>query len=328
MVSYYLCFVSIGLYPQYEKVNTAISGLYEPAYFRNFVLNILIMHTSSDHTQSSLDFERIATAIRYINTHFQEQPDLETIAEQVHMSPFHFQRMFTEWAGISPKKFLQYISLNYAKSLLKEDPAQSLLDISFATGLSSSSRLHDLFVKIEGMSPAVYKSGGNQLQIEFDFYPTPFGQVIIANTEIGICYMSFEEHWERAMNQLQAYFPYARLVMKKNAVQQSALTVFTTGSVPEKPIHLHLKGTAFQLKVWEALLKIPMGTLCTYGKLAQSIDQPRAARAVGTAIGSNPVAFLIPCHRVIQSSGHFGGYMWDPVRKTALIGWEQAQVHI
>ncbi|MNS10629.1 Bifunctional transcriptional activator/DNA repair enzyme Ada [compost metagenome] len=285
------------------------------------------MQISSDHTQSSLDFERIAAAIRYINEHFQEQPDLETIAEQVHMSPFHFQRMFKEWAGISPKKFLQYISLNYAKSLLREDPAQSLLEVSFATGLSSSSRLHDLFVKIEGMSPAVYKSGGNQLHIEFDFYPTPFGQVIIANTDVGICYMAFEENWERATSQLQAYFPHAALVMKKNTVQQSALSVFTTDHVPETPIRLHLKGTAFQLKVWEALLKIPMGTVSTYGKLAQSIDQPKAARAVGTAIGSNPVAFLIPCHRVIQSSGHFGGYMWDPARKTALIGWEQAQVH-
>lgn len=285
------------------------------------------MHSTTDHTQSSIDYERIATAIRYINEHFHEQPDLETIAEQVYMSPFHFQRMFSEWAGVSPKKFLQYISLHYAKSLLREDPAQSLLDVSLATGLSSTSRLHDLFITIEGMSPAVFKSGGERLPIEFDFYPSPFGQVVIANTAIGICYMAFEDNWERAMSQLQAYFPHAELVMKKNELQQSALSVLTQQSAPERPIKLHLKGTPFQLKVWEALLKIPMGKVSTYGRLAQSIDQPRAARAVGTAIGANPVAFLIPCHRVIQSTGHFGGYMWDPVRKTALLGWEQAQVH-
>ncbi|WP_199724467.1 methylated-DNA--[protein]-cysteine S-methyltransferase [Taibaiella sp. KBW10] len=278
------------------------------------------------NTQEQQDYQRIAEAIDFIKTHFRKQPGLEEIAAQVHMSPFHFQRLFTEWAGTSPKKFLQYISLEHAKGLLKAEQQASLFDAAYETGLSSTSRLHELFIKIEGMSPASYKNGAAQLTIHYDFFPSPFGKVIIAATDIGICYMAFEEEESFAVEKLQTYFPHASFTKETNLLQQQALSIFDHKEAPLPEIKLHLKGTPFQLKVWEALLKIPMGQLTTYGTLAKQIEQPNASRAVGTAIGSNPIAFLIPCHRVIQATGNFGGYMWGPTRKTAIIGWEQAQI--
>lgn len=279
------------------------------------------------NTQDQHHYNRIAAAIEYISKHFREQPELEEIAAQVHMSPFHFQRLFTEWAGTSPKKFLQYISLEHAKALLKSEAQPTLWDTAYETGLSSTSRLHELFVHIEGMSPADFRSGAKQLAIHYAFYPSPFGQVIIASTTKGICYMAFEEDTIKALEVLQQRFPLASFAEQEEPLHLQALAIFDLhrgGSL--EGIKLHLKGTPFQLKVWEALLKIPLGQLSTYGALARQIEQPNASRAVGTAIGSNPIAFLIPCHRVIQSNGHFGGYMWGPSRKTAIIGWEQAQL--
>ena len=278
------------------------------------------------NTQQHLNYNRIATAIDFIKANFKSQPRLEEIAAAVHLSPFHFQRLFAEWAGTTPKKFLQYISLEHAKLLLKEAGA-TLFNTALETGLSSTSRLHDLFLNIEGMSPAEYKNGGQNLTINYQFGESPFGTLIVASTPRGICYMAFAETESAALASLKNAFPNAGVQEKKGVLQTEALFFFQRNGRDLPQLKLHLKGTPFQLKVWETLLKIPSGRLSTYGTIATQMGQPTASRAVGTAIGSNPVAFLIPCHRVIQSSGALGGYRWGTTRKTALIGWESAGVN-
>lgn len=275
--------------------------------------------------QESINYNRIAEAIDYIKQHFKEQPNLDAVAEKVHLSPFHFQRLFTDWAGVSPKKFLQYITVEYAKQLLKDKQA-TLFDAAFDTGLSGTSRLHDLFINIEGMTPAEFKNGGKSLSINYSFAESPFGNIIVASTDKGICHLAFFEAEQQAFQTLQNHFPNALFKQKLDLIQQNALFIFTQDWQKLAQIKLHLKGTDFQLKVWETLLKIPLGHLSTYGMIAAKIQNLKASRAVGTAIGSNPVAFLIPCHRVIQSTGVFGGYMWGGTRKTAIIGWEAAKV--
>ena len=277
-------------------------------------------------TQNQIDYERIAKAIEYIQSNFKLQPNLDEVAEKIHLSPAHFQKIFTDWAGTSPKKFLQFISLEHAKSLLKEEKA-NLFDAAYETGLSSTSRLHDLFVKIEGMSPAEYKNGGKNLTIQYSFSESPFGNIITASTEKGICYMAFEKDKETALGNLVFKFPNASFFENQNEIQRNALSIFNKDWTKLNTIKLHLKGTDFQLKVWESLLTIPMGKLSTYGNLAEKIGHSKASRAVGTAIGSNPVAFLIPCHRVIQSSGNFGGYRWGSERKQLIVGWESSQIY-
>jgi AraC family transcriptional regulator of adaptative response/methylated-DNA-[protein]-cysteine methyltransferase len=278
------------------------------------------------NTQETINYNRIADAIDYIKANFKEQPNLDEVAEKVHLSPFHFQRLFSDWAGTSPKKFLQYTSLEHAKKLLKENQA-TISETAYETGLSGTSRLHDLFVNIEGMTPAEYKNGGKNLEINYSFAESPFGNIIVASTKKGVCFMAFAEDETIGFNDLKNKFPNAAFTRKLDLAQQNALFIFQNDWSKLSEIKLHLKGTDFQLKVWETLLKIPMGQLSTYGTIAHQIQKPNASRAVGTAIGSNPVAFLIPCHRVIQSSGIFGGYMWGSTRKTAIIGWEGAQVN-
>ena len=278
------------------------------------------------NTQETINYNRIADAIDYIKANFKDQPNLDEVAEKVHLSPFHFQRLFSDWAGTSPKKFLQYTSLEHAKKLLKENQA-TISETAFETGLSGTSRLHDLFVNIEGMTPAEYKNGGKNLDINYSFAESPFGNILVASTQKGVCFMAFAEDETTGFMALKGKFPNAQFSKKLDLAQQNALFIFQNDWSKLSEIKLHLKGTDFQLKVWETLLKIPMGQLSTYGAIAQQIQKPNASRAVGTAIGSNPVAFLIPCHRVIQSSGTFGGYMWGNTRKTAIIGWEGAQVH-
>lgn len=277
--------------------------------------------------QENIHYNRIADAIEYIKQNFKQQPGLDAIAEQVHLSPSHFQRLFTEWAGTSPKKFLQYISVEYAKNMLRNNEA-TLFDATFETGLSSTSRLHDLFVSIEGMTPAEYKNGGKDLLIHYSFAESPFGNLLVASTHKGVCYIAFEEEEAKGLDDLKARFPAANFQHRLTLLQQNALYIFQDDWSKLPGIKLHLKGTDFQLKVWEALLKIPMGKLSTYGSLAEQIGAPAASRAVGTAIGKNPVAFLIPCHRVIQASGTIGGYMWGNTRKTAIIGWEGAKTNL
>lgn len=275
---------------------------------------------------SHINYSRIAEAIDYIRANFKEQPGLDEIAEKVHLSPFHFQRLFTDWAGVSPKKFLQYISLEYAKSILK-DQHNTLFDAAYESGLSGTGRLHDLFVQIEGMTPGEYKNGGAGLSINYSYAQSPFGHLLVASTTKGVCYMAFADDENNAFRELQSKFPNASYKQFLDQIQQNALYIFTHDWTKLSQIKLHLKGTPFQLKVWETLLKIPSGGLTSYGNIAEKITRPNASRAVGTAIGSNPVAFLIPCHRVIQSGGAPGGYMWGLTRKSAIIGWEAAKIN-
>lgn len=277
------------------------------------------------NTQEELNFRRIAAAIDYIKQNFKNQPNLDEVANKINVSPFHFQRMFTEWAGVSPKKFLQYISIAHAKKMLHEESA-SLFDAAMETGLSGTGRLHDLFITIEGMTPGEFKQGGQHLSINYSFAETMFGNILVASTPKGICHLAFAEDEQEALLSLQKSFPNAIFRQMVDTLQQQALFIFTRDWSKLNRIKLHLKGTEFQLKVWEALLKIPSGCLSTYGDIARHINHPKASRAVGSAIGDNPVAFLIPCHRVIQSSGAIGEYHWGSTRKTAMIGWEAAQL--
>ncbi|MGR6873988.1 methylated-DNA--[protein]-cysteine S-methyltransferase [Pseudomonas sp. HK3] len=240
-----------------------------------------------------INYERIAAAIDYIKLHFKDQPSLNEIAGVVGLSAFHFQRLFSQWAGVSPQKFIHYLSIEYAKQLLKDNQS-TLLDTAYEAGLSGTSRLHDLFVNIEGMTPGEFKNGGENLVINYCFADSPFGKLIVASTAKGICQMCFEEDEAQALSNLKAHFPNAKYHQVVDAFQQSALLIFQKDWQQLDQIKLHLKGTDFQLKVWESLLKIPLGTVSTYGAMAESIDRPKASRAVGTAIGRNPVAFLIP----------------------------------
>lgn len=274
--------------------------------------------------QKTLDYARIAQAIEYIRENFKKQPGLDEIAREVALSSTHFQRMFTEWAGVSPKKFLQYTRLEYAKKIL-EETRLSLFDAAQETGLSGPGRLHDLFVNLEGMTPGEYKNGGENLSINYSFAQSPFGEIFVASTPKGICAMEFADTREIAFNSLLKKFPHANFTQMMDERQQNALFIFTQDWSKLKEIKLHLRGTDFQLKVWATLLKIPLGGLTTYGNIAAGIHHPKACRAVGTAVGENPIAFLIPCHRVIRSSGELGNYRWGEVRKTAIIGWEAAK---
>jgi AraC family transcriptional regulator of adaptative response/methylated-DNA-[protein]-cysteine methyltransferase len=278
-------------------------------------------------TQETINYKRIEEAINYIKLNFKEQPNLDEVAEKVNLSPFHFQRLFTDWAGISPKKFLQYLSLDYAKGILKDKQA-SLFDTAYETGLSGTGRLHDLFVNIEGMTPAEYKNGGMALSINYSFAESPFGNIIVASTAKGICYMAFADNQVDALDKLQTQFPNANYTQVVDVAQQNALFIFTKDWSQLSNIKLHLKGTSFQLKVWEALLNIPIGGLSTYSSIAARIEHPTASRAVGSAVGGNLVAFLIPCHRVIKATGEFGQYHWGANRKAAMIGWEAAKTEL
>lgn len=269
-------------------------------------------------------YDRIAEAITYIRSNFKAQPNLDEVAEKINLSPFHFQRLFKDWAGVSPKKFLQYTSIAYAKRILKGYNI-TIAEAADEAGLSGTSRLHDLFVKIEGMTPGEFKNGCQNLAINFSFATTQFGKILVASTSKGICHMAFVEEKAEALLKLRSSFPHAQLIEQRDTIQEQALYIFTNNRSDLSQIKLHLKGTAFQLKVWSALLNIPPGKLSTYGQVAQRIQRPKASRAVGTAIGKNPIAFLIPCHRVIQSTGEFGNYMWGAERKTMIIGWEAAK---
>ena len=270
------------------------------------------------------DFQRIEKAIRFIRENFREQPDLDTIAQQVHLSPFHFQRLFQEWAGVSPKKFLQFTSVEYAKELLTHQ--ETLADVSYETGLSGSSRLHDLFIHIEGMTPGEYKEGGKNLNIRYKWAETVFGKILIASTQKGICHLSFlQDNDDSTEAELLRRFPAATLEQKSDPLQDQALKFFQDDWKNLDRIKLHLKGTPFQIKIWQALLQIPAGALTSYLRIARQIGDLKASRAVGTAIGSNPIAYLIPCHRVITSAGQLGGYHWGIDRKSAIIGWEAAR---
>ncbi|HXD76672.1 MAG TPA: methylated-DNA--[protein]-cysteine S-methyltransferase [Puia sp.] len=279
--------------------------------------------------QEQLNYDRIAEAIDYIRENFQDQPNLGELASRIHLSPYHFQRLFTDWAGVSPKKFLQFISVEHAKEVLKNQRA-TVYDAAFETGLSGTGRLHDLFVSIEGMTPGEFRNGGSELEIRYSFAESPFGALLVASTTKGICHMAFVDQTTAngepaAFADLRSRFPNARFRQMTDLIQQNALYIFTRDWSRLSEIKLHLRGTDFQLKVWETLLRVPLGGLATYKDIAGRMGNDKASRAVGAAVGDNPVAFLIPCHRVIQSTGVIGQYHWGATRKAAMIGWEAAR---
>lgn len=273
-------------------------------------------------TSQHRDYDRIASAIGYLKANFRDQPSLEEVAAEAGLSPFHFQRLFKEWAGVSPKQFIHYLSLNYAKQLLAGGQS-TLFDAAMQVGLSGTGRLHDLFVKIEAMTPGEFRQGGRGLVISWDLTNTIFGRALVASTSRGVCYLAFTDDPDQALTELRHMFSAATLVQQTDHFQQSALALLSRSSHPAE-VRLHLKATDFQIRVWQALLSIPTGHLTTYGRIASSIGNSKASRAVGGAVGDNPVAFIIPCHRVIQGDGVYGNYRWGSVRKSAMIGWEAA----
>ena len=267
----------------------------------------------------------IAAAIRHLVENWQDQPALDKLSEVAGMSPFHFQRLFTQWAGISPKRFLQFLTLDNAKRLLAEN--NSVLDVALDVGLSGPSRLHDLFVACEAMTPGEYKALGGGLTIRWGLHATPFGPSLVATTERGVCWLSFaeEEDGRDALAEMAAAWPAARLVGDADATRPVAARAFRWDGKDREPLRLLMKGTNFQIKVWEALLRIPAGAVVSYEDVARAIGQPTAMRAVGAAVGRNPVCVLIPCHRVIQKSGIIHNYRYGVPRKRALLAWEQGR---
>ncbi len=275
------------------------------------------------------DYERIEKAITYLADHAAEQPDLDEVAAHVHLSPFHFQRLFTRWAGTTPKRFLQVLTVERGKYLLED--SRSLLEASHHLGLSGSSRLHDHFVTLEAVTPGEYRSKGKDVRIDYGVHDTRFGPLFVAATARGICRAGFVDFVpvDEQIAELRKVWPLADLNPDQRRTAPVARMIDggsnddTATDQPQGPLSLHVAGTNFQVAVWRALLKIPEGTLASYSQLAAAVDRPGASRAVGNAVGANPIAFLIPCHRVIQQSGALGGYRWGPVKKQAMQLWEQ-----
>jgi AraC family transcriptional regulator of adaptative response/methylated-DNA-[protein]-cysteine methyltransferase len=272
------------------------------------------------------DYERIAGVIRYLDQHHAAQPDLADLARRTGLSPFHFHRLFSSWAGVTPKAFLQCLTLAHARERLRR--GESVLDSALAAGLSGPGRLHDLCVKLEAASPGEMKTGGASWRIDAGFAASPFGTCLIGRGPRGICQMSFVEPGDEdsAWAGLEADWPEARLRRDDAVAARLIETVFARPSsrARRRPLQAFVKGTAFQVRVWRALLRVQPGQLTTYGRLAAAIGCPAAARAVGTAVARNPVSFLIPCHRVIRETGVMGEYRWGRVRKRAMVGWEGA----
>ena len=272
------------------------------------------------------DYARIERALHFLAADFRQQPTLEDIAARVHLSEFHFQRLFTRWVGISPKKFLQYLTLDYAKQCLAD--SQTVLDASYSAGLSASSRLHDLFVTFESVSPGEYRRRGADLLIRYHSFDTLFGRCLLMATDRGVCGLSFIGDEEKSgILEMAGRWPEAQFVEDAEFTRPYTRTIAAigrSGKGDKNEIKVALYGTAFQLQVWEALLRIPSGRRVTYQQIARAVDSPNAARAVGSAVGHNPVSWLVPCHRVIRSSGMLGGYHWGRARKLAMLGWESA----
>jgi AraC family transcriptional regulator of adaptative response/methylated-DNA-[protein]-cysteine methyltransferase len=278
-----------------------------------------------DYSSACRDYERIEKAIKYIETHFDRQPELKEIADHIGLSEFHFQRLFSRWVGISPKRFLQFLTKEYVKELLSRPT--NLLDATFDAGLSSPGRLHDLFVTCEAVTPGEYKAGGRGLIISYGFHESPFGECLIGRTERGICWLSFVRNGNRQaiLSELADAWKNARMVEDRNGTQSLIARIYDPARwISSNPLPVLVKGTNFQIKVWEALLRIPVGTVVTYEDIALCIGFPKAVRAVGNAVGKNPVSFVIPCHRVVRKSAAFGNYGGGPERKKAMLGWEAA----
>jgi len=275
--------------------------------------------TQPEFARACRDYDRIEQAIGFIETHFEDRPGLQDIASHVGMSEFHFQRLFSRWVGISPKRFMQFLTKEHAKELLNK--SENLLDTTHQVGLSSLGRLHDLFVTTEAVTPGEYKTRGEGVTIRYGLHASPYGKCLVAVTERGICHLGFVETSEGdTIDNLVADWKNAQMIEDHSSTAPFIDAIFDAAS--GTPLHVQLRGTNFQLKVWEALLQIPAGAVTTYEGLAQRIGQPGASRAVGSAVGHNPIAVLIPCHRVIRKVGDFGNYRYGALRKKALLAKE------
>lgn len=271
------------------------------------------------------DYKRIEKAIIYLEEHALEQPSLDEVAHHVNLSSSHFQRVFKAWAGVTPKRFLQFLTIEHAKKMLHK--SASVLDAAIEVGLSGPSRLHDLFVSVEAMTPGEFKHKGKDLEVSYGFHPTPFGECLLGITPRGICHLGFvdPENKSIAIDEFLDTWKKAILIEKPDAGKKVLDQIFSRGNKQEHgPVKILLKGTNFQIKVWEALLRIPEGTVVTYGLIANAIGHPSAPRAVGNAVGHNPIAYLIPCHRVLRENGGISGYHWGTARKKAILARESA----
>lgn len=277
-------------------------------------------------TLDSYQYEKVEQAIQYITENMSRQPSLLEIAGEASMSPFHFQRIFTEWTGLSPKKFLQFLTTQALRAKLKE--TSSISEAADAVGLSGQSRVYDLFTGIEAVTPGEYKTGGRDLKIAYGYHSTPFGECFIASTGKGICGMAFMHTSEREAEfaRFKSIWHFADLQPDQHLTGKYIEQIFGTTSEVIPRLHLLVQGTNFQVKVWEALLRIPEGALTTYKQIAETIGNPKAVRAVGTAVGDNPIAYLIPCHRVIRGEGKLGEYRWGRNRKKLMVGWEASRI--
>lgn len=281
----------------------------------------------ADEMQSE-DYDLVARAIQHLSRDFRHQPGLDDLACELHVSPFHLQRVFARWAGISPKRFVQFLTLDYAKALLRQP--HSVLESAYAAGLSGPGRLHDLFVTLEAVTPGEFKSGGDGLIIYVGRHATPFGDCLLATTPRGLVALNFLDDanpWEIARAALAQAWPEATIVDDPSVTAPLVARIFpATPAHARAPLSVLVKGTNFQVKVWEALLRIPPGAAWTYSDVAAAIERPRATRAVGSAVGANAVAYLIPCHRVLRKEGAAGDYRWGVTRKRAILGWEAAHL--
>lgn len=274
------------------------------------------------YLQLSDDYQRIEQAIRFLEANFQRQPELSEVAASVHLSEYHFQRLFTRWVGISPKRYLQYLTKESAKGWL--NASASLLEAAYASGLSGPGRLHDLFVSCEAVTPGEFKHKGEGLQIAYGIHPSPFGECLLAVTGRGICSLMFVQNGDRDAA-LEAFrHDWQKAELREDPARTAPLLEKVFSGPGKESLPLHLLGTNFQIKVWEALLRIPPGAVTTYTGVAQSIGRPTAARAVSNAVAHNPIAYIIPCHRVIRESGEMGGYRYGIPRKRAMLAWEAA----
>ena len=274
---------------------------------------------------SSRQFAAIATIIEYLYEHLDQQPSLEDVATYMNLSPSYIQRQFQEWVGISPKKFVQYMSLQQAKYYLMQQ--RSLLDTALNTGLSGTGRLHDLFIQLEGMTPGEYKQQGDGVELNYSVETSPFGDLLVVSSDKGICSVRSVDPSKNIQEIVKQYFPKAQL-KNHSPIWHQQITQWFRQDFSEhlqQKLPFNLAGTPFQLQVWEALLTIPEGQLRTYQDIAEQIGKPKAVRAVATAIGQNPIAYLIPCHRVIRATGMVGEYHWQKGRKLALLAWEMAK---
>ncbi len=274
------------------------------------------------YSEQNKHYNVLSRALKYLATHQKDQPSLGQLAAQSDLSEYHFQRVFKEWVGISPKQFLQYLTKEHAKRSLA---SHSVLDSAYESGLSSASRLHDLMITWEAMTPGEFKHAGRGLNIRYSVHPSPFGLCFIASTSRGICHLTFidlPEQQKPELEMLQNNFPEAMFLQDEEANETYIKRIFSQHSTSDKPLHLLLKGSPFQIKVWEALLRIPSGTLCSYQRLARLSGNGNAVRAAASAIAKNNIALLIPCHRIIRNTGEFNHYRWGAERKMAIIAWE------